>query len=62
MNTGAGSKPAPVSFVLALFVMAKRGLAIHEFRWAGIPIAEANSWMPRPSLGMTGWMAKLSAP
>ena len=32
--------------------MARLGLAIHEFHWAARAVA-ANSWIPRPSLGMT---------
>ena len=42
----------------SLFVMARLGLAIHEFRWARPRLPQANSWIPRPSRGMTE-LAKL---
>jgi hypothetical protein len=34
-------------------VMPRLGLGIHEFRSASPLFAETDSWIPRPSLGMT---------
>src|SRR5687768_17138460 len=40
--------------IIATFpVMARLGLAIHEFRGARPTGGSANSWIPRPSFGMT---------
>jgi hypothetical protein len=36
-----------------LVVIPKLGFGIHEFLSAVLDPAEPNSWMPRPSLGMT---------
>jgi hypothetical protein len=33
--------------------MPRLGLGIHEFRSDDPVFAETNSWIPRPSLGMT---------
>jgi hypothetical protein len=52
--------PIVVVKLAVSFVMARLGLAIHEFVEGGELLPSSSrlmarySWMPRPSLGMTG--------